>query len=92
MKQCMVGKTLGSIGAQLLTALAEANRTIFSVADAQEALGSGYHATLQTLHRLARAGWLVRLTASRYAIVPLSSGDEATPQANRCQFAPVHHR
>jgi predicted transcriptional regulator of viral defense system len=32
---------------------------------------------------LARAGWLVRLTAGRYAIVPLSSGSEAVPQTNR---------
>lgn len=79
----MANKTLGSTSARLLTALAADNRTIFSVADAQEILGSSYDATLQTLRRLTRAGWLVRLTAGRYAIVPLSSGNEATPQINR---------
>jgi len=79
----MTNKTLGSTSARLLTTLAGDNRTIFSVADAQEVLGSSYDATLQTLRRLARAGWLVRLTAGRYAIVPLSSGNEATPQVNR---------
>jgi predicted transcriptional regulator of viral defense system len=79
----MASKTLGSTSARLLTALAEDNRTIFSIADAQETLGSSYDATLQTLRRLTRAGWLVRLTAGRYAIVPLSSGSEATPQVNR---------
>lgn len=83
----MAGKTLGSTGGRLLKALAEDNRTIFSVSNAQEILGSGYDATLQTLRRLTRAGWLVRLTAGRYAIVPLSSGDEATPQANRYVIA-----
>jgi len=79
----MANKTLGSTSARLLTVLAADNRTIFSVADAQEILGSSYDATLQTLRRLTRAGWLVRLTAGRYAIVPLSSGSEATPQVNR---------
>ncbi len=79
----MVSKTLGSTSARLLTALAADNRTIFSVADAQEILGSSYDATLKTLRRLTRAGWLVRLAAGRYAIVPLSSGEEATPQVNR---------
>ena len=36
----------------------------------------------KTLRRLTRTGWLVRLTAGRYGIVPLSSGDETTPQVN----------
>jgi predicted transcriptional regulator of viral defense system len=79
----MASKTLGSTSARLLTALAEEDRTIFSIADAQEILGGSYDAALQTLRRLTRAGWLVRLAAGRYAIVPLSSGGEATPQINR---------
>ena len=83
----MVSKTLGSTSSRLLTALAGDNRNIFSIADAQEILGSSYDATLQTLRRLTRAGWLVRLTAGRYAIVPLSSGNEATPQVNRYVIA-----
>jgi predicted transcriptional regulator of viral defense system len=83
----MPNKTLGATSARLLTALAEADRTIFSVADAQEVLGSSYNATLQALRRLTQAGWLVRLTAGRYAMVPLSSGSEAIPQANRYVIA-----
>ena len=79
----MIAKTLGTTSAQLLTALAEDNRIVFSIADAQEILGKSYNATLHILRRLTRAGWLVRLTAGRYAIVPLSSGSEATPQLNR---------
>jgi predicted transcriptional regulator of viral defense system len=79
----MLTKTLGATSAQLLTALAEDNRIIFSIADAQELLGKSYETTIQILRRLTRAGWLVRLTAGRYAIVPLSSGTEATPQLNR---------
>jgi len=79
----MAKKTLGSTGGRLLTALAGDNRTVFSIADAQEVLGSSYDVTRQIVRRLTRSGWLVRLTAGRYAIVPLSSGEEATPQVNR---------
>ena len=79
----MLTKTLGTTSAQLLTALAEDNRMIFSISAAQAITGNSYAATLQSLRRLTRAGWLVRLTAGKYAIVPLSSGREATPQLNR---------
>jgi predicted transcriptional regulator of viral defense system len=80
-------RTLGATGARLLSTLAESNRLVLSVADAQEILGGSYDAALQTLMRLDRAGWLVRLTAGRYAIVPLSSGDVPTPQINRYVIA-----
>ncbi len=83
----MANKTLGSTSARLLTAMAEENRTVFSIADAQEVLGNSYDVTWQVLRRLTRAGWLVRLTAGRYAIVPLSSGDDVTPQVNRYVIA-----
>jgi len=83
----MANKTLGSTSARLLSTLSQDNRTIFSVADAQRVLGTSYDATRKALRRLIHAGWLVRLTAGRYAIVPLSSGDEATPQANRYVIA-----
>lgn len=79
----MSNKTIGPAGARLLTALAERDRPIFSVAEAQAALGNDYNAVVQTLRRLARAGWVVRLTAGRYALAPLSSGSTAAPQVNR---------
>jgi predicted transcriptional regulator of viral defense system len=83
----MHDKTLGSTGAHLLSTLAQDNRTVFSVADAQQVLGTGYDATKKVLRRLTRAGWVVRLTAGKYAIVPLSSGDEAAPEAGRYVIA-----
>ncbi len=83
----MVTKTLGAISAQLLTTLAENNRLVFSITDAQEILGGSYNAALHALRRLTDAGWLVCLTAGRYAIVPLSSGDAALPQVNRYVIA-----
>ncbi len=83
----MTRKTLGSTSARLLTRLAQDNQSTFSIADAQEILGGSYDATLHSLRRLTRSGWLVRLTAGRYAIVPLSSGDLAAPQVNRYVIA-----
>jgi predicted transcriptional regulator of viral defense system len=83
----MANKTLGATSARLLSVLSKEDRTIFSVADAQRVLGTSYDATKKTLRRLTRAGWLVRLAAGRYAIVPLSSGDEDTPQVNRYVIA-----
>ena len=83
----MVTKTLGATSAQLLTSLAEKNRLVFSITDAREILGGSYNAALHALRRLTDAGWLVRLTAGRYAIVPLSSGDAALPQVNRYVIA-----
>lgn len=79
----MPSKTIGPAGARLLTALAERERTIFSVAEAQAVIGGDYDAVVHTLRRLERAGWVVRLTAGRYALVPLSSGSAAAPQVNR---------
>lgn len=79
----MSNKTIGPAGARLLTALAERDRPIFSVAEAQAVMGGDYGAVVQTLRRLARAGWVVRLTAGRYAMIPLSSGGTNAPQVNR---------
>ncbi|PKO23994.1 MAG: transcriptional regulator [Chloroflexi bacterium HGW-Chloroflexi-1] len=83
----MSSKTIGPAGARLLTALAERDRPIFSIAEAQAEIGSDYGTVLQILRRLARAGWVVRLTAGRYAIVPLSSGSTPAPQVNRYVIA-----
>ena len=83
----MSKRTLGATGARLLSTLAESNRLVVSATDAQEILGGSYDAALQTLMRLDHAGWLVRLTAGRYAIVPLSSGDVPAPQINRYVIA-----
>lgn len=79
----MSNKTIGPTGARLLTTLAERDRPIFSVDEAQAVIGGDYGAVVQTLRRLARAGWVVRLTAGRYALVPLSSGSTNAPQVNR---------
>ena len=89
----MSNKNLGSMGARLLTALVEENRQVFSIADAQRYLSAyadkpySYAAANELLRRLGRAGWVVRLSAGRYALVPLTSGNTLTPQLNRYVIA-----
>jgi predicted transcriptional regulator of viral defense system len=80
-------KTLGPQNSRLLTTLASQGRLVFSIDEALQVTGKSYPATQQALHRLTRAGWLVRLGTGKYALVPLSAGDEATPEANRLVIA-----
>ncbi len=79
----MNSKTLGKENAALFTSLAEQGKFVFSIADAQQVSGKNYQATLQALHRLAKAGWLVGLGAGKYAIVSPEAGAEAIPVAGR---------
>jgi len=58
-----------------------------SIEEAQTITGTGYPATQQALLRLSRAGWVVRLGAGKYALVPPSAGDDAIPEANRLVIA-----
>jgi predicted transcriptional regulator of viral defense system len=83
----MYSKTLGAESASLLTRLASHGRSVFSIAEAQELSGKRYSATLKDLHRLANAGWVVKLSPGTYALVPLSAGSEAIPEANRYMIA-----
>jgi len=80
-------KTLGSESSRLFTALAGQGRIVFSIEEAQSITGKGYPAAQQALLRLTRAGWLVKLGAGKYAIVPPSAGEEAIPEANRLVIA-----
>lgn len=93
MTQKSLSKNLGPVSAQLLKALAEDNRAVFSIAEAQRYLSAHTTtpytdaATRELLRRLVRSGWAVRLGAGRYAVVPLSSGDTLAPQVSRYVIA-----
>jgi predicted transcriptional regulator of viral defense system len=79
----MKKKTLGKENAALFTGLASQGKLVFSIADAQKISGSNYQATLQALHRLVNAGWLVKLGAGKYALVSPDAGQDVIPTANR---------
>ena len=83
----MYTKTLGAESASLITKLASQGRSVFSIANAQELSGKSYSTVLKDLRRLANAGWVVKLSSGIYALVPLSAGSEAIPEANRYMIA-----
>ena len=83
----MYPKNLGAESALLITTLASQGRSVFSIADAQKASGKDYAVVLQELRRLVKSGWVVKLSPGMYALVPLSAGAEAIPEANRFVIA-----
>ena len=83
----MYTKTLGAESASLITRLASQGRSVFSIADAQKLSGKSYSVALKDLRRLVTAGWVVKLSPGIYALVPLSAGSDAIPEANRYVIA-----
>jgi len=83
----MYTKTLGAEGASLITKLASQGRSIFSINEVQELIGKSYSTIIKDLRRLVHAGWVVKLSPGIYALVPLSAGEEAIPEANRYVIA-----
>lgn len=70
---------LGRVEAQFLARTG--NRPTFSIDDARRALGhSESEPTRQFLERLQTKGWIRRIRRGRFAVIPLSSGDNRTPQ------------
>lgn len=80
-------KTLGPAAAEILLRLSEQGKPIFSVEDAQAIYNKSRKLTSNLLGKLVRKGWLVRLMAGKYLIVPLEAGLEAIPMADRYVIA-----
>jgi len=83
----MYTKTLGAENAFLITSLASKGQSVFSISDAQKVSGKDYAVVVQELRRLVKSGWVVKLSPGIYALVPLSAGAEAIPEANRFVIA-----
>ncbi len=72
-------KPLGGREVDLLTILGP--KGIFSLEDARAVLRDVPSEQIsQFVHRLLKKGWIARIRAGRYAIIPLSSGTTRTPQ------------
>ncbi len=73
-------RTLGEQESQLLSRLAAAGQTLFTVDDARAALSSAQTSAgadvLKLLYHLQRKGWIKRLERGTYRIVPLEAGPE----------------
>lgn len=67
---------LGKVSAELLLKLAEHNKRIFTLNDAEELMDIGRPALTKLVSDLVRKNWLVRLTKGRFMILPLEAGLE----------------
>ncbi len=74
--------TRGPLGKSEAGFLAKVSRkAAFTTGEAQGILGyKGEDSTQKFLERLQRKGWIRRIKRGRFAIIPLSSGENRTPQ------------
>ena len=70
---------LGRIEAQFIAKMGA--RVTFSIEEARETLGhKADDPTRQFLERLQQKGWIQRIRRGQFVVIPLSSGEERTPQ------------
>lgn len=69
-------RTLSERESYLLSSLAAAGRTVFSVGDARAVLGGPDTSIRKLLHRLHRKRWVRRLERGKYLLLPLAAGPE----------------
>lgn len=74
--------SLGNIESLMLKRLSSAGKNIFTTKDAWEITGSSLPATRLILNGLVEKRWLIRLSAGRYLIVPLSAGPKGEHSEN----------
>jgi len=73
-----IRKGLGRLGSRLLSKLsAEKQDEVFTIKDAQTALGKKGPALRKLLHDLEKNGWIERIERGKYLINPLESGIKA---------------
>jgi predicted transcriptional regulator of viral defense system len=82
-------KGIGELGAKLLSNLNESNKSIFTVEDAAHVLGRKKPAVGKLLHDLAKNEWVMRLSRSKYLILPLEAGFE--PKFTEHEFVIASH-
>lgn len=70
-------RNLSTRESRLLSSLAAAGLSTFTLAQAREALGPDADAAARVLHRLTAKGWLARLQRGSYRLIPLEAGPEA---------------
>ena len=77
---------LGRIEAQFIAKMG--SKITFSTDDARKVLSQrGQDHTRQFLERLQRKGWIQRIKRGKFAVIPLSSGEERSPQLHELIIA-----
>lgn len=77
MSQPVLVRSLSDREARLLTALAAAGRTIFTIEEARQAYDGNGADVARLLHRLSAKRWVERLERGKYRLIPLEAGPEA---------------
>ena len=84
--QNIAREALGKLEAQFLTKVAV--RPTFSIEEARQFLRHGKEGpTRQFLERLQRKGWIRRIRSGKFTTIPLSSGDQRSPQLHEFLIA-----
>lgn len=85
----MTKKGIGELGTKLLSSLSESNKNIFTVEDAAKVLDRKKSEVTKLLHDLAKNEWVMRLSKSKYLILPLEAGPE--PKFTEHEFVIASH-
>jgi predicted transcriptional regulator of viral defense system len=75
--QPIPARSLSNHEARLLTALAAAGRTVFTIKEARQTYGGNGADVARLLHRLSAKRWVERLERGKYRLIPLEAGPEA---------------
>ena len=77
MLQSTLTRSLGKREAHLLSELAAAGCTVFTIEEARQVSSADENDVARLLHRLAVKRWLQRLERGKYRLIPLEAGPEA---------------
>jgi len=77
MGETPIARGLSEREARLLRSLASSGRDLFTIAQAQQALGTDAPYAANILYRLAAKRWLQRIARGKYRLIPLEAGPEA---------------
>ena len=83
MSQPILIRSLSSREARLLSTLAAAGRTIFTIEEARQTSDADGADVARLLYRLAAKRWVQRLERGKYRLIPLEAGPEARAGGRR---------
>ncbi len=66
-------KILGPVSSRLISELTQSKRTVFSLEESAQILGTDSKQVKKLLHDLVKKGWLKRIERGKYFLIPLSA-------------------
>ena len=78
-----MSRSLSRLESKLILHLEWENQPVVSIQEAMDILGCSYNHARKILHGLKDRGWLARITAGTYELIPAERGEHAFPDTNR---------